>query len=175
MKQLLKTIGIAIVLFAITGTTIAQITRTATATATIVTPINLVKEVDMNFGNLAVTTVAGTCILTPASTRSITGGVTMPVVAGTVTAASFTVSGTPNYTYAITLPTLPLTINNTTGPDTPGPMTVTAFTSTPNATGQIGGGGNQTLNVGATVNVAALQAAGIYISPVPFDVTVNYN
>jgi hypothetical protein len=148
----------------------AQETASATATATIVTPISIVKDVDMNFGNVAVrSTAGGTVVLTPAGVRTKTGGVTLPLTTGTVSAASFTVSGTGAYTYTITLPSTALTI--TSGANT---MTVTAFTSTPSGTGQLTAG-EQTLNVGATLNVATAQPAGVYVSATPFDVTVNYN
>lgn len=148
----------------------AQETATATATATIVTPISITKDVDMNFGNVAVqSTTAGTVVLTPAGIRSATGGVTLPTTGGTVAAASFTVNGTSGYTYAITLPSTPLTI--TSGGNT---MTVSTFTSDPTPTGTLTGG-TEVLNVGATLNVGAAQAAGTYVSGTPFDVTVNYN
>lgn len=148
----------------------AQETASATATATIVTPISITKDVDMNFGNVAVRSSApGTVVLTPGGTRSATGGVTLPTTAGTVTAASFTVSGTSGYTYTITLPSTPLTI--TSGSNT---MTVTTFTSSPTPTGTLTGG-SETLTVGATLNVSAGQPAGTYVSGTPFNVTVNYN
>jgi len=148
----------------------AQETASATATATIVTPISIVKDVDMNFGNVAVrSTAGGTVVLSPAGVRTKTGGVTLPLTTGTVSAASFTVSGTGAYTYTITLPSTALTI--TSGANT---MTVTAFTSTPSGTGQLTAG-EQTLNVGATLNVATAQPSGVYVSATPFDVTVNYN
>ncbi len=148
----------------------AQETASATATATIVTPISITKDVDMNFGNVAVqSTTGGTVVLAPAGTRTATGGVTLPTTAGTVTAASFTVNGTSGYTYAITLPTTALTI--TSGANT---MTVTNFTSDPAGTGTLTGG-TEVLNVGATLNVSAAQPAGTYVSATPFDVTVNYD
>lgn len=148
----------------------AQETATATATATIVTPISITKTVDMNFGNVAVqSTTGGTVELTPAGARTSTGGVTLPATNGTVTAASFTVNGNGNYTYAITLPSSPLTI--TSGGNT---MTVTGFNSTPSGTGALTAG-TQTLNVGATLNVSAAQPSGVYVSGTPFDVIVNYN
>ncbi len=53
-------------------------------------------------------------------------------------------------------------------------MTVDTFTSTPSGTGSLAGG-SQTLSVGATLHVAAAQAAGTYTSATPFTVTVNYN
>jgi hypothetical protein len=149
----------------------AQETASATATATIVTPISITKNVDMNFGNVAVqSTTGGTVILSPAGGRTKTGGVTLPTTTGTVTAASFTVNGTGAYTYTITLPSSAHSIAS--GANT---MTVTAFTSNPlAAAGQLTAGA-QTLNVGATLNVAAAQPAGVYVSVTPFDVTVNYN
>lgn len=151
----------------------AQDTDSATATATIVTPISIVKVNNMNFGNVAVSAAtAGTVIMTPAGGTSKTGGVTLPATAGTVSAASFTVSGQGAYTYAITLPTTDYTITHTTTPAST--MTVNAFTSTPTGTGALTSG-SQTLNVGATLNVDAGETAGTYTNATGFDVTVNYN
>jgi hypothetical protein len=48
------------------ASTYAQVSSTATASVTIVTPITLAKTVDMNFGNVAVSAVAGTVVITPA-------------------------------------------------------------------------------------------------------------
>lgn len=168
-----KTLRFCLTLFAMSGFgtgVFAQETATATATATIVTPISITKTADMNFGNVAVrSTAAGTVVLTPAGGRTATGGVTLPASNGTVTAASFTIGGTGNYTYSITLPSTNLTI--TSGANT---MTVNTFTSSPSAVGTLTAGA-QTLTVGATLNVSAAQASGTYVSTVPFDVTVNYN
>jgi hypothetical protein len=151
----------------------AQATATASASATIITPITIVKNVDMNFGNVAVSaTIAGTAVLAPAGTRTTggAGGVTLPATNGTVAAASFTVSGQGSYTYAITLPAS-CTITDA-GSHT---MTVNAFTSSPATTGTLSAGGSQTLTVGATLNIAAAQAAGSYTNAAGVPVTVNYN
>jgi len=170
MKKLSIVITL-IALFSIASLTVnAQVTATATASANIVTPINLTNAGDMNFGNVAVSSTGGTVILAPASTRTATGGVTLPFVPGTVTAAQFAVTGTPSYTYSITLPSTATTV--TSGANT---MTVDAFTSIPAATGTLDAAGTQTIDVGATLNVTANQASGIYLSGTPFDVTVNYN
>ena len=160
----------ALALVVATSSSFAQASATATVTATIVTPISITKTVDMNFGNVAVQVgTGGTVTLTPAGVRSATGGVTLPAVVGTVTAASFTVNGQGTYTYAITLPATATTLTN--GANN---MTADTFTSTPSATGALTAG-TQTLNVGANLNVAAAQAAGVYVSGTPFTVTVNYN
>ena len=145
-----------------------QASATATSTATIITPITLTKVNDMNFGNILVSGTLGTVVLTPASARSLTGGVSLAST-GTVTAASFTVGGSGSNTYAITLPTGATTL--TSGANT---MTCDTWTSIPSSTGVLSSG-SQTLNVGATLHVAANQATGTYVSGTAFTVSVDYN
>ena len=172
MKNITKVLAIAVIALGLSNSSFAQATATAAASATIITPITIVKNVDMNFGNVAVSaTLAGSVILAPASTRSVGGtGVTLPATTGTVAAASFTVSGQGSYTYAITLPSS-CTITDA-GSHT---MLVNAFTSNPSGTGALSAGGSQTLTVGATLNVSAAQAAGVYTNATGVPVTVNYN
>ena len=169
MKNLTKLFALITIMFAFATTSSAQVSATATASGTIVTPISITKTVDLNFGNVAVSATGGTVVLVPAGTRSITGGVTLPATAGTVTAASFTVTGMAAYTYSITLPVAATTV--TSGGNS---MTVNAFTSNPSLIGTLTAG-TSTLKVGATLNVTANQVAGTYTSATPFTVTVNYN
>jgi len=169
MKTLTKIFCASIILLGFNAASFAQVSATATASATIVAPIAIAKTVDMNFGNVASSAALGTVVMTPAGARSVIGGVTLPATIGTVAAASFTVTGTAGYTYSITLPGGATTI--TSGANN---MTVNSFTSTPAATGLLTGG-TQALTVGATLNVGANQVAGAYLSGTPFTVTVNYN
>jgi len=170
MKTTTKFFALTIALLAITISSFAQVSATATTTATIITPIAISKTIDMNFGNVAVSpTIAGTVVLTPAGTRTKTGGVTLPAVAGTVAAASFNVTGLGTSTYTITLPG---TITLTGVPS--GSMTVGTFVSNPSGTGALTAGA-QTLTVGGTLNVGAGQAAGVYSNTTDMTVTVNYN
>lgn len=168
MKKLIISAGICFSGLFIGSSAFAQASATANASATIVTPISIVKNTDMDFGNVATNGAVGTVVLTPAGARSFTGGVTLPATTGTVTAASFTVSGSESFTYAITLPT---SVTITSGTDA---MIVNTFTSTPVTTGILTGG-SQVINVGATLNLVASQAEGAYTSATPFTVTVNYN
>jgi len=161
---------IAVVGFGVS--TYAQVDATASSTATIVTPIAITKTVDMNFGNVSVNGSLGTVVLAPAGTRSTTGGVTTPATVGTVTAASFDITGQASYTYSITLPAAPVTLTHTNAVNT---MTASTFTSSPTPTGTLSVGGTQTITVGATLNVAGSQLAGVYATLTPFTVTVNYN
>jgi len=168
-----KLLALAIVMLAFTASAFAQTTASATATATIVAPLAIAKSTDMNFGNVAVSaTVAGTCVLAPAGTRTQTAGVQLSVAnPGTVSAAVFNVTGEGAYTYAITLPVGNYVITRLTGTET---MNVNTFISNPSGTGALTAG-SQTLQVGATLNVAAAQVAGTYTNATGFDVTVNYN
>ena len=171
MKKLMKcfTILFTMLLFALS--TFAQSTATANVTATILQPITISKTIDMNFGNASVSAALGTIILNPLSSRSASGGVLFLTSApGTITAASFTVTGYANATYTITLPLIATTVKF--GGNT---MLVDNWTSSPTATGLLNGTGDQTLNVGATLHVAGNQAVGVYAQTVPFSVTVNYN
>jgi hypothetical protein len=169
MKKLSTFTAGLIAMLCSTTSTFAQVTVSANATATIVTPISITKTADMSFGNVAVqSSTAGTVVLATDNSRTQTGGVTLPATTGTVSAAIFTVSGEGAYTYTITLPSS-LTISNSAIN-----MTINTFTSTPSGTGTLSSG-SQTLKVGATLNVAAAQAAGTYTSATPFNVTVNYN
>ena len=172
MNTISKVLATATAIIAFSASSFAQATATASASATIITPITIIKNVDMNFGNVAVSaSLAGTVVLDPAGTRTTAGagGVTLPSTTGTVAGADFTVSGQASYTYAITLP------SNATLTDGTNTMTVNAFTSIPSATGTLSTGGTQDLKVGATLNVSAAQAAGVYTNSTAVPVTVNYN
>jgi len=169
MKNLKKLISFAVIFAGITTAAFAQVTATANASATIVGPIGISRTLHMNFGNVAVSASAGTVVMTPAGARSVTGGCTLPVTTGTVTAATFTVTGADGYTYSIALPSTDVTITDGTNN-----MIVNTFTSNPSGTGTLAGG-SEVLTVGATLNVSGSQVAGTYTSSTPFDVTVNYN
>jgi hypothetical protein len=160
----------ALIVLASAASTFAQVTATASTSATIITPIAITKDVDLNFGNVAVSpTLGGTVVLPTSGARTKTGGVTLPVVTGTVTPASFTVTGEGNSTYSITLPSSAITLTSASGS-----MTVENFISNPSNTGTLSNG-TQEIKVGATLNVGAAQPAGTYTNESGLFVTVNYN
>lgn len=97
------------------------------------------------------------------------GGDVIIVVSNCAT-AEFTVTGDPNFTYAIDLPADNFV--TLTGPS--GDMTITNFTSDPEGgNGLLSAGGSQNLSVGGTLNVSNNQASGSYSGN--FTVIVNYN
>jgi hypothetical protein len=175
MKKITLIISMITLCVGFSSSALAQVTASAPTTATIVAPIAIAKNIDMNFGNVAVSTASGTVLMTPVSgtpTRTPSGGVTLPASATvTPTAAKFTVTGEGTYTYAITLPSTDFTLTLGVTTNT---MIVNAFTSTPSTTGALTAG-TQDLYVGATLNVGASQVAGLYQNVAGFPVTVNYN
>jgi hypothetical protein len=125
----------ALLLIGFSANAFAQATATASASVTIVTPIGITKAVDMVFGNIATTPTPGTVVLGTDGVRTPNGGVTLPASAGTVTAASFAVTGTGSYTYTISLPASPIVLSGTTDG-----VTVGAFVSNPAPTGTLNAG-----------------------------------
>ena len=177
MKNLSKLFALSIVMLGFSLSSSAQVTATAATSATIITPISIDWATDMNFGNIAVQASTGGTVTLDAEAGALgrstggDGGVTLPAFDnGTVSAASFVVTGQAGYTYEITLPGSVVITNGTPAED----MTVNAFTSTPNATGTLTAG-TETLYVGATLTVAAAQPAGVYTNLTDLAVTVNYN
>lgn len=142
----------------------------ANASATVIAAIGIANTVDLDFGAIVPSGSSGTVTQSAAASpvRTPAGGVTLGSAAA-VSPATFTVTGEGNATYAITLPGAPVTITDG-GSNS---MTIDAFSSSPNGTGTLSGGGSQTLYVGGRLNVGVNQPAGIYTGT--FNVTVTYN
>ena len=166
MKKLLF---IAIAIFGFSTMSFAQSTATTKSSATVIQPITISNSVELNFGTLAVSsTIPGTVTIEPSSNRTKTGGVTLPAVTGTVSAAKFTVTGEGTSTYSITLPTtVNLTYNGWV-------LIANDFTSTPSGIGTLSGG-TQDIYVGATLSLGAGQLPGLYTNASDLAVTVNFN
>jgi hypothetical protein len=140
---------------------------TSTITASMMPSIAIAQSTDLAFGRFVPGTIAGQIGVSTAGVRSvITGDMTL-VLGAPVTAASFTVSGGANTTYAITLPGIFLV---TSGANS---MAILSMVSSPATTGTLSAGGLQTLNLGAALSVSSTQAFGDYIAS--FNVTVAYN
>ena len=137
----------------------------ANADAEIVAPIGISNTAGLNFGRVSPSGVAGTVVLDTAGSRTPTN--VSLLTGGTVSAATFAVTGSASETYTITLPasaTITSGANN---------MTVDTFTHNAGGSPALDGTGNDSFNVGATLNVGANQAAGSYTGT--FSVTVDYN
>jgi Domain of unknown function (DUF4402) len=167
MKNLIL---VAILLLTVSVLSFGQVTVTASTSVNIVAPIGMTLVTNMNFGNVATSGLVGTVILSPAGARTAGTGVTFPAATGTVTAASFAVTGSGTFTYVITLPASDVVLTG--GPTAN--VKVNTFVSNPSGTGALTAGA-QTLLVGATLNLPASTLAGAYSNASDLAVTVNYN
>lgn len=128
---------------------------------------NVTKNGDLNFGTFISPGSSGTVTVSYAGARSSTPGITLRS-GSAVTAASFTVTGSNNSTYTITLPANN-TVVITSGGNT---FTLTNFTCSAPLTGRLGPGNTTlTFTVGATAMVTSSPASGSYSGT--FNVTVN--
>jgi hypothetical protein len=182
MKKLIK-LSLAIVLLAgFTTTVMAQVTTpvATNAGAKILTALSIAEVTPMHFGTLGVLAgTGGTCVVNAETgLRSATAGVTLSLLAPLFTVATYTVTGEPLYTYAITLPasitvtetlggTVSMTIDNLLAKSTSGTMSNTA-TGTLVVTA-----GTENFTIGGTLNVTAGQLKGVYAGT--FNVYVAYN
>lgn len=145
----------------------AQASATANATANVVEVITIDKNADLDFGTFASGIIAGTVSMETDGTRYQTGGVVL-LTTNAGHPATFTVHGTNNGHYSVTLPDdEPVTLTLSGGTET---MTIASFVHSADrildATGQ------ETFKVGGILNVAANQPAGIYEGT--FDVIVTH-
>jgi hypothetical protein len=147
---------------------------TASATATVITPMNITKNADLAFGKIAAGATSGTVKVSTSGGASVTGGTT--TAGGTPTAANFTITGDNSATYAIDLTGTTATL---TGAGTPMALALAmdfagdGSGTTTVTTGALSGTGSQTLYVGGTLTVGASQVAGTYSGSIA--VAVAYN
>ena len=139
----------------------------ATATVAMLHPLELIKRRDMDFGYVAAP-AAGTVVIDPVTdTAAVTGGAML--VGGTPHAAMFTGAAKNNAVVIIRVPRQPITVTRSGGTET---MTVSNFTLEGLDRRAIAAMTSFDFRVGATLNVNAGQAEGLYVGT--FDVTVHY-
>ena len=144
-----------------------QATATFTASVTIIQPIEITTTSHMNFAHLDAQQ-GGEVVLTPNNLRKATGGVILSE-GGVVSAAAFKVTGEPGLSFDISLPDSQHTLSN--GSEN---IVIRDFVSSMSGIANLGSGTKE-FSVGATLDIEAGQAPGLYSSTEAFEVTVNYN
>jgi hypothetical protein len=169
-----KFIAAAVLLTAFATNSKAQSTAYASTTAVLVTPISISKTTDMHFGTVASSGTAGTVVLDYADGRTATGGASLPAGSITQKTAVFAVTGQGTSSFAITVPSAPITLTGSVA----GTMTVDNFVCDGGAATTLTAG-SKTLKVKAILNVPANTVAGTYTNALAnasaLFVTVNYN
>jgi len=144
----------------------------ATATAALITPLSISKNVDMDFGTLAAGNTTGTAVLNVSNTITTTTG-SVKAITGSPKSAKFTVTGEPNKVVAISYPSSSITLTKVSSTEQ---LTLGTFTNNIGAATQdLGAGGSFEIYLGATLTVPANSPAGTYDSDNNLTVTVNYN
>jgi len=128
---------------------------------------SVTKNNDLQFGRFISLASSGTVTVNAAGARSSAGGITL-LNGGTVVAAAYTVTGSNNSNYTITLPA-----NNTVVIRSAGlTLTLTSFTCSKPLTGKLGSGTTTMIfTVGATAKVTPNATPGTYSGS--FNVTAN--
>ena len=181
MKKLLFA---AIAILGFSAVSFGQPGNTATATVggTIITPITITKNADMNFGTV-LASAAGTVVLIPGVANPTYTGVSHYGGLGTVapSTAQFTVNGNFSNAYSISVTNLPTTVVNGGATMAVGTWTMATANNfsytgaTGSGSGTLSASGVQTFEIGATLTVAAGQTAGTYTAAAPINIIVNYN
>ncbi|WP_143959871.1 DUF4402 domain-containing protein [Litoribacter populi] len=169
MKMFYKIAAVALVMVGFSATANAQTASdNANATATIISPIEIANVTELWFGEIIANAAGSISVGTNDDIVEVTG--VQSHESATIQSATFTITGTDGLAYTVVLPgneEVSLTLDG--GTDT---MDLTEFEH--NSAGVIGAGlTTETFGVGAKLNVAAGQAAGVYTGT--FTVEVSYN
>lgn len=144
----------------------ASATANFKASATIIQPIGITTTSHMEFANIDAKN-GGAVILTPENTRIANGDLAL-AEGGTVSAATFEVTGQSGFAFGISLPQGSHAL--TSGSES---MLLQDFTT--NYDGSSIAGDGKTIKVGASLIVNPNQQPGDYKTNSDLQVTVNYN
>ena len=144
----------------------ASATANFTASATIIQPIGITTTNNMQFANIDARN-GGAVILTPENTRITNGDIEL-AEGGTVSAATFEVTGQTGFAFGISLPQGSHRLSS--GSES---MVLQDFTT--NYDGSSIAGNGKTIKVGASLIVNPNQQPGDYKTNGDLQVTVNYN
>lgn len=175
MKNTIRFFAVALIVLGFAFNAAAQVTANAYSDAWIVQPLTILKVNDMHFGNIGVIGIPGTIILSTASGRTGTGGATPATPTGTVSAATFDVTGAAGQQVYITINSgaVGAATINVVHTNTVDQMVVNTFVTNPVSGTALPAGGAVTIQVGATLNTLANQLPGYYKSA-DWALTVNY-
>ena len=177
-KAGLRVLGLLLIAAGLSSPALAErVAVTGRAEAVVVTRLSLLKTDDLNFGKIVAGTTAGTVTVTPAGTRTATGGTRL---AGTgAQPAAFAGYGFANQTVAISVNSNTPVVRRVGGTETMqfdtfiiGSTPTAQLTTAPLAFRIASTTGMFAFPVGATLRVGARQVPGVYTGS--FTVTLTY-
>lgn len=160
-----------VITLTVLGLTVQPLTVAATVTgavdAQISTNITISAATGMVFGDMTSGPLGGSIVMNTDGVRVSTGSVELNS-SSVSSPATFAISGIPNSTYTVGLPT-----SVTLSDGGANRMMVTNFRSNPDASGQLNSSGVQSVTIGGTLNIGANQGFGNYSGTMA--VVINYN
>ena len=162
---------IALAFLGVSGTVFAG-TTTSSANSTILVPLTIVKNIDMNFGSLVAGTTGGTAVLS-ANTGVVTSTGSVVVVPSATTYAQFALDAKGAVLVTINWnPTITLTRSGGLQTMIVNPTSYATNATIINGVNYIPANGILTINLGGTLNVGANQTPGSYSGTVTM--TANF-
>jgi hypothetical protein len=167
MSACLRLLAATIALLLPAAAVSAPVSAPSTGKATVLKSLSVLKQADLDFGELVVSG-AGTAAIDPVSGTMATTGLVTPI-GSTAHPAMFTATGSRNSVVIIHVPSSPVTLTRVGGGGT---MTVSDWTLDGKINRRIPPESAFNFSVGGTLNVGAAQAEGTYTGT--FAVTVQY-
>lgn len=166
MSNFVKAAVAGLSIFAFSGVTQAEV-LSASVQANVEQPISLAEIEPMDFATILPNNLADQIVMSQATNSpSLTSTTGNSTLSGTFTRGLVRITGTPNATATVQVDAS-TTVTSPNG-DT---MTVDSFAANRTAP-LIGASGETDIIIGATLNIAANQPAGLYTGT--YNVTVNY-
>lgn len=171
-KRLNISLVLTLVMFFPALNSYAQVSLTAHASAEVIQALAATEGSVLNFGRFSPESSGGEIRLSPDGVRTSTGSVALS--GGLYNPASFYLSGQPDFSIVVNLPTAPVLLTNTANGKT---MTVINWESIPSVGSSIKilSSGVLTLNVGATLRVGNMVDNPVGMYSGTYVVTFSYN
>lgn len=143
---------------------VASSSVSASAKVKILKPVTITEDEALSFGTVIVGGVGSVSL--PATAAGVAVCTSVTCLAGTSSSGQFTVAGTKNEKFSVTMPT---TISMT----GPGTLVLTLTNNVPTAGAKLDNTGQYKLAVGGSFAVTALQPEGTYTGT--YSVAIDYN
>lgn len=169
MNRKITAITLLLLLVALKGW--SQSSVTGQAYAEVIAALSAYENSQMNFGRFSPEVGGGQIVLSPEGARSVQGSIVLG--GGTAQSGKFLITGQPDATFSIQLPTGPAVLVNSSN----NTMTIDNWVSNPPAGTGTGilSGGTETVSIGATLTVGSFEDNPVGIYTGTYSLTFAYN
>ncbi len=149
-----------------------QATITGQAYAEVISALSAYENTQMHFGKFSPEVGGGQIVMSPEGVRTVQGSIALG--GGTAQPGRFIINGQADATFSIQLPVGSAELRHSTSNRT---MTISNWVSDPPAGTGSGtlNGGNQTVSIGATLNVGSMEDNPVGIYTGTYSLTFAYN